>query len=152
MVRKPTACRYFLLINRHFYRDRGTRHDSSNASSSSNRISIEKVTKSSDLSSYATEDEKIAAMVSQSTDDYDSSRFQRTRGHFGPLPMNYTCYRCGQGGHYIKNCPTNNVCVKTLICYCCFIKVNQRRWRLNGAREFLEVSCFRRPLIKKVLC
>lgn len=97
-------------------RDRGPKHDTSNSGSSSSRISIEKVTKSSDLSSYATEEEKIAAMVTQSTDDYDASKYQRQRGHYGPLPSNYTCYRCGQGGHYIKNCPTNNVCPNVIFC------------------------------------
>ncbi|XP_076325708.1 E3 ubiquitin-protein ligase RBBP6-like [Tachypleus tridentatus] len=30
----------------------------------------------------------------------------------GPLPPNYTCYRCGKPGHWIKNCPTNNMDVK----------------------------------------
>lgn len=55
-------------------------------------------------------------MVTQSTDDYDSSKYQRQRGHYGPLHPSYKCYRCGQGGHYIKHCPTNNVRVKFFSC------------------------------------
>lgn len=48
-------------------------------------------------------------MLTQSTKDYDPSKYARGKGPMGPLPPNYTCYRCGKPGHYIKHCPTNNV-------------------------------------------
>lgn len=59
-----------------------------------------------------TEDDKIKDMLTQSTKDYDPSKYARGKGPMGPLPANYTCYRCGKPGHYIKNCPTNNIDVK----------------------------------------
>lgn len=68
----------------------------------------------SDLTSeYASEEDKIKAMVTQSTQDYDSVNYVKHRGMNGPLPAGYTCYRCGQGGHYIKHCPTNSTKVIT---------------------------------------
>lgn len=46
--------------------------------------------------------------MTQSTQDYDQSKFLKTRVMMnGPVPANYVCYRCGKGGHYIKQCPTN---------------------------------------------
>jgi len=54
-------------------------------------------------------------MMSHSTQDYDSSKYIKSRGMIGPLPPNYTCYRCGQPGHYIKHCPTNNVIIINLL-------------------------------------
>lgn len=45
--------------------------------------------------------------MTQSTQDYDSSRFVKTRPMSGPLPADYICYRCGIKGHYINQCPTN---------------------------------------------
>jgi len=72
------------------------------------------VIKQSNLSgSQVSEDEKIKAMVSQSTQDYDPSKYVKSRGYYGqPPPPNYTCHRCGQPGHYIKQCPTNNMEIK----------------------------------------
>jgi hypothetical protein len=49
--------------------------------------------------------------MSQSTQEYDPSKYTKNRGIFGPLPSNYICHRCGQRGHYIKQCPTNNVSI-----------------------------------------
>lgn len=81
-----------------------------------------------------TEDDKIKEMLTQSTKDYDPSKYARGKGPLGPLPPNYTCYRCGKPGHYIKHCPTNNVCVYyslfltsllTLLCLC--LKVDVKR-------------------------
>lgn len=59
--------------------------------------------------SNASEEEKIKTMMSQSTQDYDPSKYVKSRGLVGPLPPNYTCFRCGQPGHFIKLCPLNTV-------------------------------------------
>lgn len=60
-------------------------------------------------SNISSEDDKIKEMFNLSTKDYDPSKYPRGKGPMGPLPANYTCYRCGNRGHYIKHCPTNNV-------------------------------------------
>lgn len=76
-------------------------------------ISVEKIMKFSELSkSEMSEEDKIKTMMSQSTQEYDSSKYVKTRSMLGPLPPNYTCYRCGKQGHYIKHCPTNQNEVK----------------------------------------
>lgn len=62
------------------------------------------------LNSSTSEEDKIKEMLTQSTKDYDPNKYAKGRGPMGPLPPNYTCYRCGNPGHYIKHCPTNNVC------------------------------------------
>ncbi|KAL3218434.1 hypothetical protein MRX96_005940 [Rhipicephalus microplus] len=73
----------------------------------------EKLAKTADLAnSTASEDDKIKAMMSQSSQEYDPSKYVKSRSMTGPLPPNYTCFRCGKTGHWIKNCPTNNVEVK----------------------------------------
>lgn len=68
----------------------------------------ENITRSSDFSRYETEEEAIRAAVTQSTVSTDPSRFLRVRGMAGPLHPGYRCFRCGQSGHHIKNCPTNS--------------------------------------------
>ncbi|KPM08981.1 hypothetical protein QR98_0075100 [Sarcoptes scabiei] len=64
------------------------------------------------LNSSTSEEDKIKEMLTQSTKDYDPNKYAKGRGPMGPLPPNYTCYRCGNPGHYIKHCPTNNIDVK----------------------------------------
>jgi E3 ubiquitin-protein ligase RBBP6 len=53
------------------------------------------------------EEDKIKAMMSQSTADYDPSRYMKIRGsnQHGRVPDNYRCYKCNNTGHWIKNCP-----------------------------------------------
>ncbi|XP_018568160.1 E3 ubiquitin-protein ligase RBBP6 isoform X2 [Anoplophora glabripennis] len=65
------------------------------------------IAKAVDLSSLdAPEDDKIKAMMSQSTQDYDPSNYMKIRGanQMGVVPPNYRCYKCHQGGHWIKDC------------------------------------------------
>ncbi|XP_071330261.1 E3 ubiquitin-protein ligase RBBP6-like isoform X2 [Trachinotus anak] len=49
------------------------------------------------------EEDKIKVMLNQST--YDSMNYNKKFGNV--LPANYTCYRCGNTGHHIRNCPTS---------------------------------------------
>ncbi|KAK9878753.1 hypothetical protein WA026_023733 [Henosepilachna vigintioctopunctata] len=65
------------------------------------------VAKATDLSTLdAPEDDKIRAMISQSTQEYDPSNYQKIRGsnQMGPVPPSYRCYKCHQTGHWIKDC------------------------------------------------
>ncbi|CAH2236771.1 jg8532 [Pararge aegeria aegeria] len=56
------------------------------------------------------EQDKINAMISQSTFDYDPSNYQKIRGQNqrGIVPSNYICYKCQKRGHWIKDCPIAN--------------------------------------------
>ncbi|XP_042248692.1 E3 ubiquitin-protein ligase RBBP6-like isoform X2 [Thunnus maccoyii] len=49
------------------------------------------------------EDDKIKAVMNQSA--YDSMSYTKKLG--AVLPANYACYRCGNTGHHIRNCPTS---------------------------------------------
>ncbi|KAM8844303.1 E3 ubiquitin-protein ligase RBBP6 isoform 2-T2 [Spinachia spinachia] len=49
------------------------------------------------------EEDKIKVMINQST--YDAMNYNKKFGTV--LPANYTCYRCGNTGHHIRNCPVS---------------------------------------------
>ncbi|NXJ58035.1 RBBP6 ligase, partial [Spizaetus tyrannus] len=53
----------------------------------------------------ASEEDKIKAMMIQSSREYDPINYMKKP--LGPPPSSYNCHRCGKPGHYIKNCPTN---------------------------------------------
>ncbi|XP_042646860.1 E3 ubiquitin-protein ligase RBBP6-like [Tyto alba] len=53
----------------------------------------------------ASEEDKIKAMMIQSCRQYDPINYMKKS--LGLPPPSYTCFRCGNPGHYIKNCPTN---------------------------------------------
>ncbi|XP_054463672.1 E3 ubiquitin-protein ligase RBBP6-like [Anoplopoma fimbria] len=49
------------------------------------------------------EEDKIKVMINQSS--YDALNYNKKFGTV--LPANYTCYRCGNTGHHIRNCPVS---------------------------------------------
>ncbi|XP_030384173.1 E3 ubiquitin ligase PARAQUAT TOLERANCE 3 [Scaptodrosophila lebanonensis] len=63
---------------------------------------------SMDLSKMqGSEEDKIQAMMMQSTADYDPKTYHRIKGQsqVGEVPPSYRCNKCKKGGHWIKNCP-----------------------------------------------
>ncbi|XP_051243076.1 E3 ubiquitin-protein ligase RBBP6 [Dicentrarchus labrax] len=68
----------------------------------SSRAFFSKMTNLADAD--VSEEDKIQVMLNQST-AYDSMNYNKKFG--GVLPANYTCYRCGNTGHHIRNCPTS---------------------------------------------
>ncbi|TKS91742.1 E3 ubiquitin-protein ligase RBBP6 [Collichthys lucidus] len=48
------------------------------------------------------EEDKLKVILNQNT--YESVNYKKFGG---VLPANYTCYRCGNTGHHIRNCPTS---------------------------------------------
>ncbi|XP_070134389.1 E3 ubiquitin-protein ligase RBBP6 isoform X2 [Drosophila bipectinata] len=53
------------------------------------------------------EEDKIQAMMMQSTVDYDPKTYHRIKGQsqVGEVPASYRCNKCKKSGHWIKNCP-----------------------------------------------
>ncbi|XP_061882581.1 E3 ubiquitin-protein ligase RBBP6-like [Entelurus aequoreus] len=77
---------------------------SSRPTDSSPSMSLAQLTKTANLvDANASEVDKIKAMISQSNHDYDPIHYSKKA--IGPPPANYTCYRCGKTGHYIRQCP-----------------------------------------------
>lgn len=56
------------------------------------------------IASSTSEEDKIKAVISQSSSEYDSSRFVK-RPYFGPPPATYVCQKCQKPGHWIQRCP-----------------------------------------------
>ncbi|KZS17169.1 Something that sticks-like glue [Daphnia magna] len=81
-----------------------------NISAESSGSALDNLAQATDLSrSEASEEDKIKAMMTQSTQDYDPSKYMKIRGQgqVGPVPGNYCCFKCGMPGHWIKQCPLN---------------------------------------------
>ncbi|XP_063229900.1 E3 ubiquitin-protein ligase RBBP6-like isoform X2 [Bacillus rossius redtenbacheri] len=74
----------------------------------SSESGVLRLAKAVDLTSLdASEEDKIQAMMTQSTQDYSPSNYIKIRGanQMGEVPPSYRCYKCHQTGHWIKNCP-----------------------------------------------
>ncbi|XP_013382953.1 LOW QUALITY PROTEIN: E3 ubiquitin-protein ligase RBBP6-like [Lingula anatina] len=72
-------------------------------------MTLEKLKQTADLhTAHASEEDKVKAMMSQSTMEYDSSKYVKPNLPTGPPPAFYRCRRCNQAGHYIHECPNKN--------------------------------------------
>ncbi|XP_010183010.1 PREDICTED: E3 ubiquitin-protein ligase RBBP6-like [Mesitornis unicolor] len=77
----------------------------------SDLVSVLQVLKTANLAeASASEEDKIQAMMNQSYCGYDPSNY--VKKPLGTPPPSHTCYRCGEPGHYRKNCPTNGAVEK----------------------------------------
>ncbi|KAF2228027.1 DWNN domain-containing protein [Elsinoe ampelina] len=79
-------------------------------------------TNSTILDNNASEEDRIAAMLNQGSEQWEQQQQQMANqkaihrtGYVKPqavpdkpLPVGYTCHRCGEKGHWIQACPTNN--------------------------------------------
>ncbi|XP_043215539.1 E3 ubiquitin-protein ligase RBBP6-like [Amphibalanus amphitrite] len=75
---------------------------------SSDAVSGSAVFSGSDLTKIGgSEEDKIKHMMSQSTSQYDPSRYVKYKGAhlLTPAPSSHKCYRCFNFGHYAQNCP-----------------------------------------------
>ncbi|XP_049653233.1 E3 ubiquitin-protein ligase RBBP6-like [Accipiter gentilis] len=69
-------------------------------------LSLAHLAKTANLAeANASEEDKIKAMMIQSSRQYDPTNYMKKP--LGPPPSSYTCHRCRKPGHSIKNCPTN---------------------------------------------
>eukprot|EP00794_Sanderia_malayensis_P008958 gene8957-9912_t len=69
------------------------------------KVSLAKLNQTGDLANAnASEDDKISAMMQQSNEQWKPDQYVTTKGR----PGEYICFRCGQKGHFIRNCPTLN--------------------------------------------
>ena len=67
-----------------------------------------KVKEHTDLTKMeGTEEDKIYAMMAQSTLDFHPSKYVKIRNSnmAGKVPKEYKCFKCHQKGHWINNCP-----------------------------------------------
>lgn len=56
-----------------------------------------------------TEEDKLSAMMSNSTEMYSQKNWVRYKGKaaYGGVPgPTYKCNKCQQGGHWVTDCPT----------------------------------------------
>ena len=58
-----------------------------------------------------TEEDKINAMIAQSTIDFHPSKYMKLRYSkmTGDVPKEYKCYKCHQYGHWVQNCPLQKI-------------------------------------------
>ncbi|NWZ60717.1 RBBP6 ligase, partial [Haliaeetus albicilla] len=69
-------------------------------------LSLAQLAKTANLAeANASEEDKIRAMMIQSSREYDPTNYMKKP--LGPPPSSHTCHRCRKPGHSIKNCPTN---------------------------------------------
>ncbi|KAK2146856.1 hypothetical protein LSH36_581g00015 [Paralvinella palmiformis] len=80
------------------------------SASVANRISFEQLSQTPDLvNASASEDDKIRAMIVQSTQDYDQSNYVKSKYPTGRPHAGYVCHKCGQPGHFVATCPNKGL-------------------------------------------
>ncbi|ELU15719.1 hypothetical protein CAPTEDRAFT_175258 [Capitella teleta] len=69
-------------------------------------MTLERLKKTADLANAkGTEEDKMKAMMDQSTRDYDSSNYVKSKYPVGRPLTGYVCHNCSKPGHFIQNCP-----------------------------------------------
>ncbi|KAI4197250.1 MAG: hypothetical protein LQ346_003038 [Caloplaca aetnensis] len=100
------------------------RGDTSSLNSAANKKKAEPAHRLSDMNGAQTEDERIAAMFKLGADQWTQQqqemenatpvyrsgppKSKQANVPDRPPPQGYVCYRCGEKGHWIQACPTND--------------------------------------------